>query len=114
MMLMVTDKPSQRNKHVRIEKPTETVTAGKISTAWTEWAMAWVKIEPLAGREYWEAQQQASSITHKITGLFSDFEKVTADFRIVWDSRTFKLLEPPRNIEEASVIYEMNVEEETR
>ncbi len=112
--MTVFDDPSKRNRHVRIEKPTETTTGGKTTIVFAKFANAWVMIQPLTGREYWEANRQASSITHKITGTYLDFQNVTADFRIVFASRTFNVLEPPRNIDEEDVMIEMMVEEETR
>jgi head-tail adaptor len=112
--MSVTDKPSRRNKYVRVEKPTQTTTAGKTSETWSFWCHAWVSIEPVSGREGMEVHEQQSSITHLCRGLYAEFDTVTADFRIVWDSRTFHLLEAPRNLEEANVIYEMAIEEETR
>ncbi len=112
--MTVTDKPSTRDKYVRIEKPTQTTTGGKTVETWDLLARAFVAIKPLTGREYREAAEQASSITHLVTGLYEDFDTVTADFKIVWEDRTFHLLESPRDIEEAHVIYEMAVEEETR
>lgn len=112
--MTVTDTPSKRNKQVRIEKPTEATVSGKTTTTWALWARAFVSIAPLSSREHREQSMQSSSVTHVVTGLWSDFEKVTADFRIVWDDRTFHLLEQPRNLEEADVVYEMAVEEETR
>ena len=111
---MVQDDPGKRNKLAVIEKPTQTTTAGKVSTTWASFARAWVKLEPLSGNEYWEANRQASSITHKITGTYHDFENVTADFRIKINGRTFNLKESPRNIEEANVLFEVMVEEGKR
>jgi len=111
---VIFDDPGKRNRLARIEKPTETVTAGKTSTTWATYAHAWVSIEPLTGREYWEANQQASTITHRITGTYQDFEQVTADFRIALGTRTFQLLETPRNLEEANVLFEVMVAEAKR
>lgn len=111
---MVQDRPAKRNRLIRIEKPAETTTDGKTTTTWTLFGRAWVTVEPLTGREYWEAQQQASSITHRIRGTWGDFENVTADFRIALGGRTFHLLEPPLNIEEANVLAELLVEEKKR
>ncbi len=111
---MITDTPAKRNRKIRIEKPTESTSAGKTTRTWATFCFAWVSIAPIEGRELWEAQRQESSVTHKITGTWGDFRSVTADFRIQYGSRTFNLLEPPRNIEEVGVLAEVMVEEVLR
>ena len=109
------DRAAKRNKFVEIEKPTETVTAGELARAWTRpgslFGRAWVSIEPLNGREYWEAERQDSSVTHKVTGLWNDFTLVTADMRLKYGTRYFHLTEPPRNIDEAGTTAVLMVEE---
>lgn len=111
---MIRDNPNKRNRKVRIDKPTETTTNGKTSTTWALFGRAWVSIEPLAGREYWEAKGQSSNITHQIEGAWEEWENVTSDFRIVYDARTFHLTEPPQNVEEANIVARMLVFEEKR
>lgn len=111
---MITDTPAKRKRKIRIEKPTESTTTGKVSRTWATFGFAWVSIEPLESREIWEAQRQESSVTHKITGTWGDLQSVTADFRIQYGSRTFNLTEAPRNIEEAGVLGEVMVEEVLR
>jgi head-tail adaptor len=111
---MIHDDPHKRNNRVMIQKPTETTTAGQTTTAWADFAYAYVGIETLSGKEYWEAQRHESSATHLLTGTWDDFENVTADFRIAFGSRTFQLTEPPRNIDEADVVAKVQAEEATR
>lgn len=112
---MVRDTPAKRNQRVRIEKPTETTDTdtGKVTRTWEDCGRAWVMIGPLEGREFWEAQQQSSSITHQITGTWEEFQNVGADWRLQIDDRTFNLLGPPRNKREANVLAVMMVEEVT-
>ena len=111
---MVMDNPGKRNRLVYIEKPTETTTLGKTVTTWATSGKAWVSVVSLTSFEYWEAKRQAADITHKITGLFHDFEHVTADMRLKLNQRIFNLTEPPRNVEEMNVVYEMMCQEEVR
>ena len=111
---MVRDNPTSRNRLVRIEKPAQTTTSGKTVETWALYSRVWVRIEPLSGREYWDAKEQTSAITHKMTGAWGEFENVKADFRVVYEGRTFHLAESPRNIEEANVLAEMLIVEETR
>ena len=109
------DRAAKRNKFMEIEKPTETVTEGELSRTWTRpgslFGRAWVSLEPLNGGEYWEANRQDSSVTHKITGVWADFASITADMRLKYGTRYFNLTEPPRNIEEAGTTAVMMVEE---
>jgi len=114
--MTVRDTPAKRNRRVRIEEPTEVTDTdtGKTTRTWLMVGRAWVMIGPLEGREYWEAQQQESSITHQVTGTWEEFKNVTADFRLVLEGRTFNLLGPPRNQQEAGVLAVMMVEEVTR
>ena len=113
--MMRRDRAAKRNKFVEIEKPTETVTAGETARTWTRpgalFGKAWVSIEPLNGREYWEAERQDSSVTHKVTGLWNEFSSVTADMRLKYGTRYFNLTEPPRNVGEISELAEVMVEE---
>ena len=111
---MITDTPAKRKRKIRIEKPAETTAVGVTSRTWATFVFAWVSIEPLSSAEIWEAQRQESNVTHKITGTWKDFQSVTADFRIQYGSRTFNLTEAPRNVEEASVLAEVMVEEVLR
>lgn len=111
---MVIDQPGKRDRQVTIQQPTETVSDGKITRTWADLRKVWVQVAPLLGREYWEAKQQASTATHKVTGQYFDFEDVTADYRLALGSRTFNLLEKPRDLEDSHVIVEMMVEEEGR
>ena len=111
---MVTDDPYKRDSHVVIQKPTTTTTAGKPTTTWADFALAWVAVVPLGSQEDWKAKRAESNITHAIIGTWDDFENVTADFRIVYGTRTFNLTETPRNVEEANVTAEMRVEEAKR
>ncbi|HUT89194.1 MAG TPA: head-tail adaptor protein [Thermoguttaceae bacterium] len=113
--MMRRDRAATRNKCVEIEKPTESETAGELSRTWTRpgalFGRAWVSIEPLSGREYWEAERQDSAISHKVTGLWNDFSSVTADMRLKYETRYFNLVEPPRNVGEAGALAEVMVEE---
>ena len=113
-LMSVRDNPGKRNRKVVVQKPTQATTLGKTVTTWADVGIAWVQIETLTSFEYWEAKRQAADITHKITGLFHDFENVTADMRIKLNTRVFNISEPPRDVEEAHVVYKMMCMEEVR
>lgn len=47
----------------------------------------WAAVEPLAGREYFTANQTAAEISHKVTCRFTD--KVKSDHTIIFGTRRF-------------------------
>lgn len=63
---------------------------------WQAIYTVWGSIEPISGRELWLAQQAKSEATHKITIRYRDDLK--SSDRVVKGSRTFYLIEPPREI----------------
>jgi SPP1 family predicted phage head-tail adaptor len=60
--------PGELNKKVTIERPVDTPDAqtGAPVRTWEDVATVWAKIEPLAGREFWQAQQSQSAVTHQV------------------------------------------------
>ena len=66
---------------------------------WTTYASAWASIAPLSSREFFNAQQAMSEITHKISTWY--ITGVNPDHRILWGSRIFQISCPvlaPRDI----------------
>lgn len=57
---------------------------------WTDFAFVWAGIEPLSGREYFAAQQINSEISVRIT--IRHLSGITAEARVVFDSRIFEVL----------------------
>ena len=51
---------------VEIQVPIVTVTSGEPGTSWQTFETVWASIEPLRGREYWEAAKVNSEIDSKI------------------------------------------------
>ena len=64
----------------------------------------WLEVEPLSGRELWRAQGIFPDATHVIRGHY--LAGVTSAMRVVFDSRFFNILEPPRNIGERRIYME--------
>lgn len=53
---------------VKIEQVTSTQnTYGERVETWTKYLDTWARIEPLQGREYWNAKQDVSEVNTKIT-----------------------------------------------
>lgn len=78
--------------------------AGEEVKTWATASTVWAKVEPLSGKERFEAKQVAPEISHKITmrgGI-----TITPENRITFDSRIFNI-NAILNIEEADVILEV-------
>lgn len=74
---------------VEIQTVVETRDAhGGVSRTWNTDAIRWASIEPLTGREYFQAAQINSAITHKV--IMRDYA-LTPKQRLVYDSRTFEI-----------------------
>ncbi len=56
---------------------------------WVTIKTRYAKIEPLTGREYWDAQQIKSNVTHTVTMRFC--EGLTTKMRLVFQGRIFNL-----------------------
>lgn len=79
------------NKRVTIQTNTATRgTTGQAIEAWTDTATRWAAIEPLTGREYWQAQQVNAEMTVKITIRY--YAGLTVKNRVKYGSRYFDIL----------------------
>ena len=90
---------------VRIEEQTETRNAhGGITRAWAEASEGkrYAAIEPISGREFYEAQQVAADITHKVKIRY--YAGLNTSHRIVriHDSRVFDI-EAVQNTDERNI-----------
>lgn len=72
---------------------------GETTAAWTDFAGPLpAHVEPLAGRELWNAQQIQPDISHKVTIRY--LANVTSKMRVIYGQRTFHIEGPPTNIGE--------------
>lgn len=84
--------------------------AGDPSSAWTEVISAWAAIDPLSGREIREAAAAVQNVgTHLITMRYH--AGITAKMRVLFGSRVFNIVSPPRNHEERGRRMEFDVQE---
>lgn len=60
---------------------------GGIVEEWGLEANRWAAIEPISGREFFEASRVDSDVTHKIT--MRQYDGLTTSHRITYGSRTF-------------------------
>jgi SPP1 family predicted phage head-tail adaptor len=76
---------------VRVQRVAETRAAdGGIVETWTDIGRRWAQVQPLAVREYLQAQQVEAEITHRI--VMRKPSLVTAKDRLIVGSRTFEVV----------------------
>lgn len=85
----------QLNRRLRIQsRSTLQDTFGAQQFAWTEIAVIWADIQPLAGRELENAQRIASEVSHQIVvryqPIFAD-TRVVAGYRGLYNGRIFNI-----------------------
>lgn len=82
----------QLRHRLQIQEPTETaLQSGEKAQTWATIATVWGRIEPLSGKELWEAQQTRATISHKITVRYGASPDLLATYRVVFGVRTFGL-----------------------
>lgn len=69
------------------------------------WKTVWASVEPLKGREYFEARKIESEATHKI--IIRYLPGITPDMKIDFKGRIFNFEGPPINPEERNKYLEI-------
>ncbi len=76
---------------VTVEQPTASSDGyGGSTVSWTTFATAWAAVEPLSGREYFQAQQAQAAVTHKVTMRY--LSGVTPRMRVKHGSRLLTIV----------------------
>lgn len=63
--------------------------AGGFTNVWINFAILWASIEPVSGKELYEAQQVQNEVSHKIRIRY--FSGLTTSMRISFESRIFEI-----------------------
>ena len=84
--------------------------AGGVVRTWADSATRWAQVQPLTGREYFDAQQVKSDVTHMVT--MRKYTSVTTTNRLVHNSRNFNILSV-QNIDERGKKMVLMCKEET-
>jgi SPP1 family predicted phage head-tail adaptor len=63
---------------------------GQPIQVWQDVATRWAAVEPLQGREVWQAQQARPEVTHRIT-LRAGGLTLTTKMRVIFEARTFEI-----------------------
>lgn len=101
----MTIRAGELNRRIALQSVTRTADEGGGATsAWATFATVWAKVEPLDGRERYEAQQVESAVNHRVTIRYR--ADVTARHRVLYGSRALAIRavlspDPPR---QASVL----------
>lgn len=99
-------------QRVQIQAASESLGGfGDAVQTWTTVATRWASVEPLSGRELWQAQQVQSDVTHKVT-LRPAGLTVSPKMRIVHKTRTLSI-QSVRDVEERGIALELMCVEET-
>ena len=78
------------NHRIDIQSVTDTPDEqGANVQTWATVKTRWAKVEPLSGRELYNAQQVKSDVTHKICIRY--YEGLTANMRFKWGDRIFNI-----------------------
>lgn len=95
-------KAGKLRHRVTIQRVTETLDSfGQPTLTWAKLHDRWAAVEPLSGRELFNAQKVSPDVTHQITLRYLD--GLTSKDRIIHDSRTLEILEPPRTTDDRKI-----------
>jgi SPP1 family predicted phage head-tail adaptor len=65
-------------------------TSGDLVEAWGDVATLWAAVEPLSGREYWQAQQVAAETSIRVRIRYRDGLDTT--MRVIYGTKTLEIL----------------------
>jgi len=71
-----------RRHRVTIVQPSETITRGEPVVTWSDVATRWASVEPLAGRELWNARQVQPDVTHRVTLRYESGMAINTKWRL--------------------------------
>lgn len=98
-----------RHRITFLHKVEEENEVGDTYFAEEAWKTVWASVEPLRGRDYFEARKIQSEATHKITIRY--LPGVTPDMKIEFKGRMFEIEGPPINPGERNCFLEIYVKE---
>lgn len=89
------------------ERSTSAPGDGSYGSTWTAATngTVYASIEPLQGRELWEARQVGAKVTHRVRMRY--WPGLTSEHRLNFGGRILNLLQPPINVREKNVEFEL-------
>jgi SPP1 family predicted phage head-tail adaptor len=95
---------------VSLQQPTyASDTAGAVVPTFATVKTVWAKVEPLSDSMIALAAQGIGAISHRVTIRY--YSGITSGWRILWGSRVFDIVGPPRNVNERDVYMELRCSE---
>jgi len=75
---------------ITLEAPAESQGSdGSVTRTWAPFATVWASVEPLLGREYFDAQREQADVSHRVRMRY--LAGVTHNMRVVLGSRVFEI-----------------------
>lgn len=77
----------------RIQIQTKTISEDSLkqqTESWTDVATVWARIEPLSGREYFQARQETAEVSVKVTMRYRN--DIVPSMRLRFEDRIFEVL----------------------
>jgi SPP1 family predicted phage head-tail adaptor len=75
---------------ITLETPAETQTPdGSVTRTWAPFATVWASVEPLLGREWFDAQREQADVSHRVRMRF--LAGVSHNMRVMLGSRVFEI-----------------------
>lgn len=81
--------PGKMRHRITIQSRTLTNTSGDVSEAWATFATVWAEVTALAGREYWNSQQETAEQTYQVRIRY--LSGVKAEMRVTWNTKTLDI-----------------------
>ena len=70
------------NTRVQVQEPVEVNgSEGELERTWLTIGSRWAHVEPLSGREFWQAQQVQSDVTHRVRMRYD--RQITSKHRLL-------------------------------
>jgi SPP1 family predicted phage head-tail adaptor len=80
----------RRDKLITLQRRGTTQdTTGQVVETWTQLEQAWASIDPVSGREYFNASGERAEVTHKVSIWYGP--TVAPRDRLVYGSRVFDI-----------------------
>lgn len=81
-----------RMRHrVRIQRAVEARNGlNEVITTWSSLATVWASVEPLRGREFFDAEQVQSEVSHRV--VMRAYPGLTARDRLLYDGRLLQII----------------------
>ena len=82
-----------RMRHrVELRTPKFANQSGESNTTYSSLGTFWAEVEPVRGREYWQAQHENSEVTHRIRMRFVRRAKANANLVAYYGDREFEVM----------------------